>query len=468
MHKLNSPKFFIYTGHVGFILLMALSVFFYQERVLFIDTVFQFFKIVNFEHFNIEAARYGTFITQIPVLAALKAGAGLKTLALVYSLSFIAVYYGVFILCAHILKNTAAGLAVLFSLVICVSKSFYHPCTETHQAIVYSLLVYALLRFSFRHALIKYLLAGAAMLLSFYSHPVALFTVLFVIFFYVTEQKKWHEKGNYLLLLVIIALTLAKLLTAREGSYESSFFNELFSFRYSASNIYHSYSFRFFIKRLPGMYFWTGIVFILAITMLFLKKQKFTAFYVLFSSAIFFFITLVTYSKGDADVMMERSFMPLAVFALLPFFVALEQFRGAKWHIFAPILLVVIFTVSVARIVGEGKISRNRVAYVMGIIDGTKAAPGRKFLLEKTGEVKQSVLYTWPFAFTTLVASSLEGPENSRTIYLYDNAENIMKYANGEMGHIFLGADFWLEWQSDVLNKKYFSLPFGKYTFLQQ
>ena len=155
--KINS--IYKYLGHIGFWILLLLSVLFYKERILFNDTVFQFFKIVNFEKFNIEAMRYSTVITQIPVLIALKLNNGLRTLLMIYSISFVVVYYMVFILCIHVLKNPAAGIAILFSLIICITESFFHPCTETHQAIVYSILLYAILQYNFnpKWGILKYI-----------------------------------------------------------------------------------------------------------------------------------------------------------------------------------------------------------------------------------------------------------------------------------------------------------------------
>jgi len=80
-------------GHLSFFILLLGAVYFYKERILFADSAFQFFKIVNFEKINIEAARYGAILPEFPLLLAMKLGIGLKMLLIIYSVSFIGLYY---------------------------------------------------------------------------------------------------------------------------------------------------------------------------------------------------------------------------------------------------------------------------------------------------------------------------------------------------------------------------------------
>ena len=142
INKKRNPYLLI--GHLSFIILFLLSFIFFRERILFADTAFQFFKIVNFEKINIEASRYGAVLPQIPVLLSMKLGVSLKWLTIIYSGSFILLYYLVFLGCAYWLKNVPAALAVIIVLILCISQSFFHPVTETHQSLVFSILAYAI------------------------------------------------------------------------------------------------------------------------------------------------------------------------------------------------------------------------------------------------------------------------------------------------------------------------------------
>jgi len=158
--------------------------------------------------------------------------------------------------------------------------------------------------------------------------------------------------------------------------------------------------------------------------------------------------------------------MPLAVCMVLPFFRAVLKIEKQSHKISLFILVLVIFAFSITRITIEGNKNRDRLIYVEGLIDGTKEYNSDKFLLQKTPENNEKILYTWPFSFTTLVISSMDGPQHSRTIYLYEKTEDYLKYTTKE-NNIFLGANFWLEWKSNELNHKYFILPDAPYVVLK-
>src|ERR1051325_2179860 len=131
------------TGHLFFLIFFIFAIVWRYERVLYMDTAYQLFKIINYSHFNIEASRYSTVITQLLPLAGVKLHWPLKWLFVSYSVSFVLVYYIVYLLCVYTFRNTAAGLAIVLVLCLCIRQSFFHIVTETHQALVYSCLFFA-------------------------------------------------------------------------------------------------------------------------------------------------------------------------------------------------------------------------------------------------------------------------------------------------------------------------------------
>jgi hypothetical protein len=473
IHRLNrnlsADQVFLYFGHIGFMILFFLSILFFKERILFNDSVFQFFKIVNFEKINIEASRYSTFLTQIPLLLALKTTIGLKGLALIYSVSFIALYYLVFLICTHWFRNAAVGVAILFSLVISITQSFYHPVTETHQAIVYSLLAYGILQHDFRYKrkFIQYMLSGAALGLAFYSHPVGLFTGLFVLFYQLVEQKKWNLTGHYLLVTMLLLLAFLKFFTIREESYEGGFFTQLMDFNGSPENWKNLYSLQFFVYRLNGLYLGLMLLFLAFGVIAIRQKEYIKTIFVAASTLGFFLITLVTYATGDADFMMERSFMPLTVFIVLPFFTTIQRKMIPKNTLILTVLMLLVFLPGIVRITKEGFRNRERLDYVHGLFMDPSVEHSAKILLKKNEANTQKIIYTWPLAFTTLVSSSMDNSGHSRTIYMYDDIEGFEKYRSQET-NVFLGAPFWLEWPYSALNDRFFNLPQAPYVILKE
>ncbi len=101
LSSLSINRALIIIGHFSFLILFFLSIFYYKQRIVFIDTVFQFFKIVNFGQFNIEAGRYSAVFSQIPLLLGVKAHLSLRLLMLIYSISFIAIYNSLYFPAMH-------------------------------------------------------------------------------------------------------------------------------------------------------------------------------------------------------------------------------------------------------------------------------------------------------------------------------------------------------------------------------
>jgi len=468
MNKLNFSKTFLITGHITFLLLISLSVIYYKERILFFDNVFYLFKIINFEKFNTEAGRYGAFLSQIPVLAALKAGMSLKSLLLIYSISFILIYYVVFMLCTHVLKNVVAGFSIVFVLVLCMQQGFYHPTHESHQALIYSLLFYSTINYSFnkKYYLLKYSIGGLLIALCFFTYPTVLFPLLYIIAFYIIDQHKWRETGIYILVMILIMLSVFKVTYTDQSSYEGQFLSGLFNLRPGIHDFTGYYSTMFFSRRIGGLYFWLCIIFILAILLQLANKKYLNAGFTFLGTTSFLVLVLYTYRMGDSDVMMERSFLPLTVFVSVPFFTELLSSKRRSVLIPGVLVILVICFAGIRRLNLEGQRFRRRLKNIEQLIECTHNMDGRKFLLKKSDENISNIIMPWTSSFNSIIVSSMNGNQNTRTIFLYDDLKNWEIYLH-DKPDVFLGADFWLEWQINMLNHKYFNLPVEPYKVLE-
>ena len=448
---------FLWLGHASFIVLFIFSVYFFRERVLFSDTAFQFFKIVNFEKINIEASRYGAIIPQLPVILAMKLGASLKGLTILYSVSFILIYYIVFLTCVYLLKNLAAGLSVIFVLILCISQSFFHPVTETHQSLAYSALFYAILQYSgFRHKIAQLLLATAVMILSFLAHPVALYPTIFIIGYVAIDKKQLRSFEPYFLFLMIGGLAIAKVFLTNENSYEGRFFSELLNSPSIILDLPFVYSTKFFFKRIPGLYFWLVIFELALIVYFILKKEHVKLAWQLVSSFFFFIITLLTYNQGDADMMMERAFMPLALFTAIPFLKEIVE-RNDKNKFIKIAFLTLVIIASFIRIHSQGERFRERTRLSEQVLSKTAQLPNRKFIVDKN-ELSEKFPVSWAHSFETLILSKITKDMPTQTIFPANDLTKLSKY-NQDVNDVFLGADFWLEWRINDINPKYFDLP---------
>src|SRR5689334_21683384 len=84
-------------GLLFFGTLFTLAFVFYKERMLSYDPAFFSFKIIFERDFDVELGRWGSVVSQVLPLWFLQLGCSLETFLRVYSVSFILIYYLIFL-----------------------------------------------------------------------------------------------------------------------------------------------------------------------------------------------------------------------------------------------------------------------------------------------------------------------------------------------------------------------------------
>lgn len=457
--RLNHQDGFMYllAGHIAFIILCLLSIYFYKERILFSDSVFQFFKLINYEKLNVEASRYGAIIPQLPVLGLLDYGLSLKSLTILYSLSFILWYYLLYILCGHWLKNIPAALSIVFAFTLCISKSFYHPVTETHQALVYAMVLFAVLQYKYTsRKWLKPLLALVFTALTFLSHPMGIFPLVFLVGLHLILSKNYRNPLPYVILVLVFAGAFIKVILTKEGSYEGKFFSVMLNSPEVLLRLHEAASTRFFVSRAFKLYLLFNLA-QLALMFYYLFRKK-TLLFIWQAGFVFLFliVTFITYQAGDADLLMERSFMPLAILVSLPFLIEVIPLIKQKKSALA-IVLLCIALVGINRITKQGLRYKERTTFNQNLLKKTAKLANRKIILPKS-ELDAKVTTFWSNSFESLMLSTIDINVPTQTIFPSNDPASLSKYTESGNSY-FLGADFWLEWNIKDLNSKYFSLP---------
>src|ERR1044072_1447985 len=114
----NFSSFQRIAGNLLFIVLLIYSIVYAAERLCYIDSAWLFFERVNGEKFSFPGNRYSAFFSEIPLFIATKIHLPFKVLVYVFSTSYILLFYFVWRICTYTLKNPAAGLAILFGMII--------------------------------------------------------------------------------------------------------------------------------------------------------------------------------------------------------------------------------------------------------------------------------------------------------------------------------------------------------------
>jgi len=286
------------------------------------------------------------------------------------------------------------------------------------------------------------------------AHPVALYPITFIIGYSAIDKKQLRSIIPYALLALVIGLAVAKVMLTDKNSYEGEFFSELLKSPSIILDLPGFYSTHFFIGRISGLYLWVVIFQFILLIYFILKKEYLKLSWQLGISVLFLVITLLTYHKGDSDTFMERAFMPLAVLISIP--LLNEMLENDKRHKFLKLaFLSLVIVVSLNRIYIQGKVFRERTRYNVELLARTAKLPNRKFVIERS-ELEKHNYASWSYSFETLILSSITDNMPTQTIFPSEDLSQITKYSENK--DVFLGVHFWMEWNIDILNHKYFNL----------
>jgi hypothetical protein len=157
--------------------------------------------------------------------------------------------------------------------------------------------------------------------------------------------------------------------------------------------------------------------------------------------------------------------MPLTIFVIVPL---IQDVALKARNLLAPLvycLIIVSLFTGLRRLNNEGQRLKSNFKYVEQIIEKTNDSKAKKFLLQKDDEINSHYFF-WTFPFTSIIVSSTQGKDYTKTIFLFNDLDKVKVYMT-ENSDVFLGADFWLEWKSSELNHHYFNLPDEPYRVLE-
>lgn len=460
-------NFSTYSGHFIFLILFFLSIFFVFERTLYADSAYFVFNIINDEFFFVAADRFGSLFPQLLVIVSVKLGCSLEVILYVFSVSYILFYYLIYNIVVYGLKNVNAGLLIALSLLFCTQRSFFMAGYDINLAVIFSVLFYAFLEWYYSKKSIALVCFGSIsiliILLAFFTHPVIVFSLLFIIAFVIIDRGLFKNYELYLFFGFVLISAYTKTLFIEEDSYEGGFITQTGNFVECVKNFRSLYSTVFFISRLSSLYLFIAVISFFVFCYYLLKKEYLKFLLVFFSASCYLIVVNIVFYKGDSDMMMERVYMQLMIIVLIPFF---KDFY-AKNHYpgYLNFLLLLMILVSTERIVNAGQIYRKRVEYVAGIIEHYKNEKQAKYILDKENLNNDLILVPWAFAIETLLYSSLNGIEGSKTFYLSDNPATI-DYDKKDKA-IFLAVPFWQNWNTNKLNESYFYLPKQTYVIIK-
>ena len=433
----------------------VLSLVFAQERILNTDNSAFFFNLVNAEWPSVAEERYSAAIPQFLPYVFIKFGASLRTILYVFSASYFVLYAMVFGLIQFVLVQTKASLALVLSLLLGVAHSFYHPVTETHQAIAWSILFYASLGST--QPKIKVIpIAILSFVLALFSHPAAVFLLAYSLAWHIIESKSFNKPIPYIgiLLLAIFSVLRSKL---NEGNYDAAQYKNLYEALANYRLFFRWNSISFLIQR-PQLYIWPLLLTLLSITFFWKEKSWIKISGLLLAVIGFTALAAATFYHGDSQMMMEKAYMPAftmiaiassAMFFGESFLIKINLFFLATFYVFTFVQIT---------LVGQREF-KPRLKAIDKLVENCIQL--KQFKLKAVQEIAPAVWrgYWWATASDVLMRSTIK-KGTSVTLYLYQENENL---AYARQHDAFLYTNWWRDRKVSDLNPRFFTFSNNPY-----
>lgn len=167
--------------------------------------------------------------------------------------------------------------------------------------------------------------------------------------------------------------------------------------------------------------------------------------------------------KG-APSLMEKNFMPLTIFAALPFAreILINQVERINLKLAA---VIIVLCIGVTGISLTGQMFSARLEYLDSLIAEKSSPENRMFITEKSNLNMDTVIVPWAIAIETLLYSSLEGPSKSRTLFTVDKMDEFKGVLDDE-NTCFITAE-WRDWSIKDMNQEHFRLGTNGYQIIE-
>ncbi|MEM7572065.1 MAG: hypothetical protein AAF433_04150 [Bacteroidota bacterium] len=451
-------------GHFSMFVMLLLSLYYYRERMLHFDTANYAFNVIVYEDFYTGFERYISYVYQLLPLLLIKLGASLPVVLMGYSASYVLVFWLVYWLVSHAFDNRIVGLWLVFALTLTIRYKFYAPVGEVVNSIPLIALVFGWMsRPAERFAkLPAWLDVGigiglGSLLLS--GHPFIVVSTAVVFGFHLFWNKQWANPRFWLTAFGVAALLAWSFWpSGGQANYEAERVGRLANMWALLTNPGD-----FYITDLLQRYWRRQYVLptlILLILLLDIGRQKrwLGGLYSLLSllAMLILVASLHSYLGRPTYLMIDGYMTHLGLVFALP----LVFHWGRTQRFWQFLLLVLLAGYSLHRIHAVSPYFTNREAIVQELVEKNTTAEEPKALIDYDVDLSfEQMWMDWALPYESLLLSSLDGPQASRTVDVYYPHDDQWG-SHFDDPNFFIGAG-WLPagyLNADELPKRYFYL----------
>ncbi|MEM9546489.1 MAG: hypothetical protein AAGA77_10990 [Bacteroidota bacterium] len=470
MEFLNERQFSLVLGHFGMFLFVVFGFYFYQERLLIIDASYYTYNILHEGDFFIPHYRYINYFNQWLPLLLMKMGVGLKGVLIGYSMSFILFYYIIFTIVAHVFKNHKAALFMVLTLVLSCRFKHFMAVTETTNTLALSFLFVGWVTreqyMKEMHKRKELIIALVMVLLLLVGHPIIFLPLMSFMAFYLVFNNQLTNKYAWLTFGFVLLAFFLRYKVMPSSGYEQ---NKMAAFEKTSEilpDFFNNWTYNHLKDYTMKHFKWGYYFYILVLIALLYMKRFLSALVSVVTLCCFVVVVVIIYYKGESINMLESYYTFFGYFWGFTALAVFSKLKAPNYVRFAPVAIILL--ISFRSLFLHGGFFTERLEYLYSLTEEAAENGTGKTLYPKKHLEWNRVIVPWSVSFTTLIYSTLKDPEDSRTVYLYEQKE-LDKKIDEEDETLFLGATFNLkQFKEADIPKAYFNLKSGKYYLVER
>ncbi len=413
-------------GLAALAILLAFAIFFWKERIFFGDASWIAFRVINFGTLQIQEHRYGSFITQLFPLLAVKAGWPLEAVLFLYSISFNLFYLAAGLFLFRWRQDAFLVLLALY-FTVSVSVGFYWTNNEVHQGFAWLMLFFGWTSRPATKGFLFYPVAFGLLFAALSSHMLLLLAggSMGMLLLLLRRPPFGGTPRGWILLLGGIALAgwryyMSKVL----GWYDEEKLSFIDTLRFAQiPEAFRKESSLGFLERWPQYYPLLPLLLLLAFGVLLAQKHWLAAGWHLLSLAAFWFFISMAFSDFTPWYA-ESDWASWTAVALAPLVLALPLNRSK--NVVAGFLLL-LFGVSLSRIWYSSAPFGRRLQQIEQLVQNLQDRKLDKaaVVLADSRALEASLILSWPLPVEVYSLAALSGKKPVTSLGILSAAEQL-------------------------------------------
>ena len=442
-------------GYGAMISLLILAILFYQERAFFLDIAFQTFLMINEGTVQIMVNRFGAALIQLPPLLAIKAGAPIWVISMLYSAAFPLLFLCIYWLIVRFFKNDYLGWVLVFLFTLIVFDAFYWATSEQQQGLAVLLLFFAyLIRYPNNYSWWMWIINIIGVIVLAYYHPLIFIPFYFLWLYFLLHQPTRFFNKQFLLIGIIMLIVLIIKSQISSNWYDADKIN---TFTTNLKAYYPNYlslpSHVQFLKNCVKVWYFFPLFLIVDIAYYLYQKAWLKLGLLLSFCLGFIFLLHIAFPNTEHRFYAEVNYMALSIFVMVPFIFEIAPLIKAQHLTF---LFVAILLIRLSSIAYNHRPYTQRIEWITQQLQQA-STNSDKFYLDKKDAPMDLLLMEWGLPYESLIISNAQG--HPKTLFIHDDIPSFQ--APLQQDSTFVTS--FRNYHQNELNTKYFNLRKGTY-----